>query len=166
MPTYYLKPSDSPLGLPDAFDTLIVPLGLDPYRAGFDPRPRLDELAGYGRKILVGWDTTNRIRDAGDGNEYNIVSGAFSPNNTDYYFLTWERYGNLWTAYSNGSIIAQATSSRTINNGTGFFMVGARDGGGTIHGLDGGADEVRVTKGVGRYQGTAFTAPTAAFPRS
>lgn len=72
-----------------------------------------------------------------------------------------ERNGNVWTLFLDGAVEATATASGTIQNSTTALRVGARGSGATEY--NGWTDEVRVSKGVARYGGSAFTPPAAAY---
>lgn len=108
---------------------------------------------------------TFRFRDTGGTNRDTTV--AWTPTVNTWYHLAVDRdASNKFRIYRDGSMVASATFSQTMQNGTGLLGLG-RIPGFTTFDLNGWMDEVRVTKGVARYASdSGFTAPTAAYPRS
>lgn len=92
----------------------------------------------------------------------NNVGGPWTPTIGTWHHLCFERSGSTFRLYADGVVIATATSAGTINDSTGDLEIGADDG---FQPFGGKVDEIRITNGVARYNG-AFSAPTAAFPRS
>jgi hypothetical protein len=100
---------------------------------------------GYGRKN-INWD---------------YIAPASTINTGTWYYLAWSRKSGSMYMYLNGSQVGvtQSTSQAydlTINSTT----VGSH---GPILYLNGYIQDLRVTKGFGRYSGATCTVPTAEF---
>lgn len=80
------------------------------------------------------------------------------------YHIATDFNGTTYRLYVDGDVIGTAGTPVTLHNSTAAFSIGARVAGGAKP-FDGHIDDVRLTKGVARYQG-AFTRPTEAFPDS
>lgn len=96
----------------------------------------------------------------GAGDDSLILGGPVAVINTWYYIAISKNSGTI-RAFCNGVKWGEQIS--TYNNSSNTITIG--DYGGTGYSLNGWVDEVRVTKGVGRYTAD-FTPPIAAFPNS
>jgi hypothetical protein len=85
-------------------------------------------------------------------------SGVITINN--WYHCAVSRQGSTLRAFVNGALVATNSSFSSNFNGTSKLVIGNDDAG--TDPFQGYIDEVRVTKGVSRYNG-AFTALTAPF---
>lgn len=99
-----------------------------------------------------------------DGSSQVAVGDSWSPSSLTWYFLAACRVGNEIIVYIDGVEHARETHSVTFFDGTGLLTIGAPDNA-TVNHFQRNIDEVRITKGVGRYS-TNFTPPTLAFPDS
>jgi hypothetical protein len=102
------------------------------------------------------------IATAGEAHWYSAgelltTSGAGITANT-WYHIAWSRTGTLVKCFINGVEKGSATISNNFTDTT--FGVSTNVG---SSGLVGYFDEVRVTKGVGRYTSN-FAVPTTSFP--
>lgn len=89
-------------------------------------------------------------------------TGAMTPGT--FYFLSLSRQGNAWYFHRDGILQAtQPSDSRSWGNSTGTVRIGRYSGGIPLGGYH---DDIRTTKGVGRYGSGNYTPPTAAFPDS
>lgn len=79
------------------------------------------------------------------------------------YHLCWERSGNTWRCYRNGSIVASGSASGAYPDYGAVLAIGVSQQSVNNFYHNGWVDELRVTKGVARYNGS-FTPPSAAFP--
>jgi hypothetical protein len=79
--------------------------------------------------------------------------------------LAISRVGNNFYRCLNGAAATFRTTAYTPIDSTGAFCLGAYFDSDTGSQWAGWIDQVRVTKGVGRYSG-AYTVPTAKFPHS
>jgi hypothetical protein len=110
-----------------------------------------------------------------DGNTVNAVfaGGDWTPSTGVWYHVAASRAGNTLRVFagSAGSTTligsADVTGVTLANSGEGLRIgtIEASNGISEINDFNGWIDEIRITKGVGRYSST-FTVPTAAFPRS
>ena len=98
-----------------------------------------------------------------DATNFIVCQGAWSPVINTWYHIAADRVGNNWKVYVDGAVIGSLTDSRTIRATTSVLRLGGRLHPSTTLPLDGRLQGVRITKGVGRYNG-AFTAPTALYP--
>jgi hypothetical protein len=88
----------------------------------------------------------------------NTSAGTISLNS--WQFIVFQRAGNVFTIYVNGSQTYTVTNSVSLTNTNNSFAVGGRSG----QFLTGYMYDVRVTKGVARYSGSTMTVPTAPMP--
>jgi hypothetical protein len=99
-----------------------------------------------------------------NGSTEVYVSGAYLPPTNTWTHLAVDRdASNVVRLYADGVVKGSGTAAATIFNSTRPLHIGNDALQGT--GFIGQIDDVRITKGVGRYGG-AFTPPTAAFPNS
>lgn len=97
-------------------------------------------------------------------NVTTIVSGAHGISATTWAHIVFERSGNVWRVYVNGSMIAKATNAFTIFNGSADVDIGTYAS--SQGGFAGNIEGVRVTNGSARYDSDGgYTVPTAAWPR-
>lgn len=91
--------------------------------------------------------------------------GAVIGTANQWFGLCYERNGsgNI-KLYVDGAVVATETLATALWDSTNQMIIGARDGG-TVENFTGFVDEVRITKGVARYEG-AYTLATEAFPNS
>lgn len=98
----------------------------------------------------------------------NVSTGAVTITLGTFYHVAFSRVGNTGYILFDGVIRNTVDMTGvTIFDSTAPLRIGANGvGSGEFNGQ---IDEVRITKGVGRYSGAAsssYTVPTAAFPRS
>lgn len=118
--------------------------------------------AGYADGMICGANGGS-LRFYDGGTASNILTGAVTINADTTYDVCWERSGNTWRLYLDGSVVASTTDTRAApDGGSGDFFTGDQRPGNTYQ-WD-GHYTLRVTKGVARYQG-AYT-PPARFPTS
>ena len=99
---------------------------------------------GYGRTGIA-WD-------------YQAASGMVINN---WYHVAWSRNGTSMRIFVNGSQVgATQTTSQAYDLSTTSTAVGSA---GAVLFLNGYIQDLRITKGVGRYTAN-FSVPTAAFP--
>jgi hypothetical protein len=92
-----------------------------------------------------------------------FVGATFSPTLNTWYHIAADRdAAGVVRIYVNGAVTASATRSTAAFNSTATLSIGNVAGGVKVTGY---IDELRITKGIARYQGT-FTPPTAAFPNA
>lgn len=88
----------------------------------------------------------------------------FEIGSNTWYQVALSRTGSTVSAYLNGSRLATTTNSSSL---AGYFTIGTyvdQRGTGTSYHYDGYVDELRVTKGVGRYTGTSYQLQGGPFP--
>jgi hypothetical protein len=97
----------------------------------------------------------------------------FTPTLLQWYHLAFDSSlvstTNTKRLYIDGAMVAKNTDSFNFNNSTVPLNIGRIGSDGTLSAFDfnGNMDEVRITKGVARYNSDGgFTVPTAAYPRS
>jgi hypothetical protein len=115
---------------------------------------------------LTGGFLTWRIISAAAASDLTV---AFAPTLGQWYHLAVERAGTTLRIYRDGAIVASRGSDLfdLVDPAGRMLTLGAIGTTDNFASLDfnGQMDEVRITKGLARYNG-AFTPPTAAFPRS
>jgi hypothetical protein len=77
-----------------------------------------------------------------------------------WYHIAINRTGTAWRGYIDGVGTSLATSAAAIVNSSYSLRLGGPSDSALYNGW---LDEIRLTKGVGRYPSN-FTPPTAAFP--
>lgn len=110
---------------------------------------------------------------SGDGSTTGFsIAGSFTPVNDTWYYIVVERVSTTIriAAGESGTPTTIVTDTAAVNddelhNSTEALMIGAFNSSGIVQEFDGWMDEIRITKGVARYNGT-FVVPTAAFPNS
>lgn len=92
--------------------------------------------------------------------------GVLTPTTDTWYHVCAERgSGNKFRLYIDGVMRASLTSSVTVNYENTSLVIGTVNA--TGNPLNGWLDEIRITKGVARYDSDAgFTVPASAYPRS
>lgn len=99
---------------------------------------------------------------------FNLVGASGgAPLNTWTHFC-FERSGTKLRLYAGGVMDASSTTilGNALFNSSAILTIGMRSTS-TTSGFNGNLKELRITKGVARYNtDTSFTVPTAAFPRS
>lgn len=93
-----------------------------------------------------------------------LTSSGLSPTASQYYHIAMSRNGNVWRLFWDGVMVAKVTNSTAIPTTSGNLRIGSVNGGNRLSGYE---DEVRITKGIGRYNSDAsFTPPTSVYPRA
>jgi hypothetical protein len=101
-----------------------------------------------------------------DSSSATYISGGTINDETWYHVALSRTASDAWAIYVDGSRVATSSTTKTLpqNANSGQIAIGARIEGGSLgQYFDGYIDDYRITKGVGRYSGASFTAPTAAF---
>ncbi len=96
-------------------------------------------------------------------NGADVITGTTAVTANAWHFFVISRVSGSTRMYLDA---AQEGSTYTDSNnylGTNKFAMGNASTGTSVP-LNGFFDEVRITKGVGRYSGTTLTVPTAPFP--
>lgn len=103
------------------------------------------------------------------GNVINFITSADGVIITKAYTETsaWQhiaidKYGTLWTIFVDGTSIGTVTHDPTPLTIAGLMEIGGNAGAATQT-LDGWVDELRISKGISRYEGNDFTPPTAPY---
>jgi hypothetical protein len=124
------------------------------------------QLAWHVRKNI----TTNEIQFAwsttGSDNFTVITSSAGLSVNTWYHVAVDKDATGKIRVYVGGTMRGSSTPANSaINNSSAVLTIGGESGG-TLRGVNGWLDEVRITKGMARYANDAgFAVPTKQFPR-
>lgn len=83
------------------------------------------------------------------------IDASFTISTGQWYFIAADWDGTTYRLYVDGTQIGSATTGIALFDSTGVMAIGAQ--------FDGWCDDVRITKGVARYQGTC-PVPTGPFP--
>ena len=121
--------------------------------------------ANYGPFVIYHNGTTLEIYLTSANGSWDIANGVgFGTITTSVqYHIALNRTGSAFRAYLEGVGTDIATSSATLyDNGADLEFMGHAFGGDVSNGW---GDELRITKGVGRYPAD-FTPPTEQFPRA
>lgn len=127
--------------------------------------------SGRGWQINVNGDSGGKLSFSvypGATTSYSTaISGAAPLSIHTWYHVAMCRVGSTLYAFQDGVLLGTATilggPSLTIGDGAAGTLLGTINNWQTIWAFDGYIDEVRITRGVGRYT-SSFTPPTAPFP--
>jgi len=100
-----------------------------------------------------------------DASSATYIAGGTINDATWYHVALSRTASNAWAIYVDGTRVATSTAVKTLpqNSNNGQIAIGARIEGGSLgQYFDGYIDDFRITRGVGRYSGSSFTAPTTA----
>ena len=108
----------------------------------------------------------------GGNNSACIYSGAFYgsatvPATGEWYHIAWVRKNLALTIYVNGSAVSTVSFTNNLTNSSSITVGSKYAGsspGGPYYDFGGYIDELRVTKGIARYNGASISVPTAPFP--
>jgi hypothetical protein len=115
------------------------------------------DTSGFSLRLV--WDGTGARLAAITPGIFSVIEPSYLVATNTYYHVAFTRSGTTIKLWVNGTERASNTSGENALSGTSF--IGSRDG--STESLNGRIDDLRITKGVGRYTAT-FTPPTAAFP--
>lgn len=109
--------------------------------------------------------------DGTAGTVATVCSSEFSPIPDQWYHVVVQRDGGETVMFVDGvPLNAPEADASTYHDNASLFCVGAQQSGASSleanTGVLGFLEEVRITKGVARYNTSGFTAPVAAFGRS
>lgn len=107
-----------------------------------------------GLLYLTIWDATPR----------SIVGPTFSLGT--WYHVAFERSGTTIYLYVNGTVVSSTLTSSGTEFGGQIEIGRGNDNTADNESWNGYLQDIRITKGVARYGGTSFTAPTAFYPHS
>lgn len=133
----------------------------------FTAHTTIQTILGNYLNSTTGWifqrrsDTNLLVFGNGDT---QLATGAFTPADATWYHLAVSRQGTNLFLFANGvQVGATATNSASISGSTNPLLLSGINAAGVFsQPFNGFLDEVRITKGVGRYTAN-FTPPTAAF---
>ncbi len=120
---------------------------------------RTARAASTGPIITV--DNSGVLTYSTTGVAITSASSAVAINN--WYFVAWSRVSGVSSLYLNTARQGSATAD-TVNQNTSSLYIGGCVGSTPNNYFSGYIQDVRVTKGVGRYSGATITVPTAPFP--
>jgi len=103
---------------------------------------------------------------APDVNSFVSVVGTADFGTSDWHSWAVDQWDGDIRLYFDGLVVGSLFEVRSYPNKTSDVWVGARDHGSAQRHLDGWEDEIRVTKGVARYQGNSYAIPPNGWPRS
>jgi len=111
-------------------------------------------------------DSSNKIVGFGCQTTTQVATATSTSSVTTgvWYHIVYTRSSDTFRLFIDGLIEATVTQATTLNNSTAALGIGRL---GDFNGqyLNGHIDDLRITKGVGRYTAN-FTPPTAAYPNS
>lgn len=94
------------------------------------------------------------------GSTFLKSTDALNPN--EWYHLAFCRKDSVTTVYVNGISIANAVDNSNYSSNGVHLSIGFQELGSSRYPFTGMLDEIRITKGISRYNG-AFTPPNAPF---
>ena len=113
-------------------------------------------LSGGGMWALMSADGSNWT--------VNVSGGSGMSANVWHHVMVSRVAGTLYLGF-DGTIVASASANFTVTQNSAPISIGATAANGYAP-FGGYIDEVRFTKGVGRYSGSSYTVPTSAFPNT
>lgn len=93
-----------------------------------------------------------------------VVSATFNPNDSTWHHYAVCRAAGVAYIWKDGVMLASRAFTGSVGGGSAVFGIGG-SGVSTTYRYAGYIDDLRITKGVGRYT-SAFTPPTGPFPTS
>lgn len=94
-----------------------------------------------------------------------VLTANWTPANDTWYAICVDRSGSAWRMYIDGVMVASYSATETLFNSTQELRIGAASA--ATNEWNGWVDEVRITKGVGRYADDGgYAVATQPFPRS
>ena len=90
-----------------------------------------------------------------------VRNEGWTPSIDTWYHVAIERYSGNVYIYVDGTKLGTAAANSTDLTFTDAIFIGAIEDG--SQSINGWIDEYRISKGIGRYAGTNFTPPTAAY---
>lgn len=105
---------------------------------------------------------------------YNAAASTSTPfmtytgaNSADgaWHHIAISRSGSTTYLFRDGVLVNSTAAAATFTSSANPLLIGARNVSGSLLPFNGFIDEVRITKGVGRYT-ASFTPPSAAFPNT
>jgi hypothetical protein len=98
---------------------------------------------------------------------FDLQTTGFTMSVSTWYYVAASRSAGTLKLFINGTAYASASNTQTYNIANPYLCIGGRQlsSGAATVGLfmNGYIDDLRITKGIGRYT-TTFTPPTAALP--
>lgn len=113
---------------------------------------------------MMYFDTTGSLKFVIDPDDTVILSsssGVIQAGVWQHVAVT--KSGSAFKAFVNGMVVATASQSHTMQNGSGALEIGDVSDGGS-HDLNGYVSDLRITKGLARYT-SAFTPPVISLGR-
>lgn len=103
----------------------------------------------------------------GDGTfDYNVLNATVLASETWHHFAL-TRIGTTIRAYRNGSFFSGVFFSGSLVDNAENLTIGFLNNlSGSINHFDGYLADLRITKGVSRYNAGSYTIPTAPYPTS
>jgi len=99
------------------------------------------------------------------GTVYDVF-GSTPLSSDTWHHIAMSRVGNTVYLLADGAVSGTTTVTEAIKNPVGAKLgILAYGDNGFPNAFDGWVDDIRITKGVGRYSGS-YTVPTAAFPNN
>lgn len=92
--------------------------------------------------------------------DISLLNPEWSPSINTWYHIALVRYGNIFSLYVNGSLLAAGEFNATMPDLTGVLAIGTDIDSGSI--LSGYMDEPRIVKGIAVWTSN-FTPPTAPY---
>ncbi len=98
-------------------------------------------------------------------NSFEFMQQSWEVTTGGWHHMAVDRVGHQFWTYVDGTMMNSLTSTnRFLQDTTQRPSIAARPSHPTPQYFNGGLDDVRYTKGTGRYGGVDFTPPTAPFP--
>lgn len=120
------------------------------------------DYSNYSPWLLIQSDAQLRLACTASGSSWavNIMSADVLTANV-WQLVSVSRVGNVFRLFHDGIQVATTTTAITLAASSANPQIGNEPSG--TYSFTGYMDDIRVTKGVGRYTGN-FTLPTAPFP--
>lgn len=113
-------------------------------------------------QIQINQDETSQI-GIYDGSSWASLGASVSAN--AWHHIAFSRVGSTLRIYYDGNKLGDLTGQSGTYNFSGG-SIGTLGGYGGPQSFAGYMDDIRITKGVGRYTGTSLSLPTASYPNN
>ena len=101
----------------------------------------------------------------GSGGSYPLTAAGVDIRDGEWHHIAIARSAGVMRLFVDGAIVASTTNPISYGYSLLYMSIGYQRQGNSRYTFNGAIDEVRITKGVGRYTST-FTVPSAPFPGS
>lgn len=124
-----------------------------------------DTISTNGWQLLISPSGAPRFYQYASGGSYPLTATGINLRDGAWHHIAVSRNSGTLRMFVDGMQVASAANSTNYGYSLLYMSIGYQRQGNSRYPFNGAIDEVRVTKGVGRYTST-FAVPSAPFPGS